>query len=290
MFYPTKVKMNRLLLISIFFVFASAALWNIPQPWVVSLVLGTGIPHVLLGIKYSKKGMQLGWNSLVAKYAMLFLIPLSFIFGFSMDVIGLILFFGLHHALSETFGHRHTLNMKSSSALFLLIFSTYLFSCRSDIFNIEVPLFFAAIPLLCGYFLSRQLTKKGVNFNDVLVEFPWIVGAPICLALSIYKSIPWEAFILFHFVFWGALPLFRENLFGDNPDAKKIFWRDALIWNGSGLVIMSGFTLYSYSALDFRLFEFILFVFYSMTYWHISASFFISKANPLWLNNLLQRG
>ena len=282
--------MNRLILISTFFFLACAVLWNIPQTWVVVLVLGTGIPHIFLGIKYSKKGMQLGWNATIPKCVICFLIPLSFIFGFSMDVIGLILFFGLHHALSETFGHKHTLDMKSSSALFLLIFSTYLFSCRSDIFNIEVPLFIVAMPLLCGFFLFRQLTKKGVNFNDVLVEFPWIVGAPICLALSIYKSIPWEAFILFHFVFWGALPLFRENLFGGNPDAKKSFWRDALIWNGSGLVIMAGITLYSYSVLDFRIFELILLVFYSMTYWHISASFFISKANPLWLNNLLQRG
>jgi hypothetical protein len=129
-----------------------------------------------------------------------------------MDVIALILFFGLHHAMSVTFGHKHTFDIKSSSALFLLILSTYLFYCRSDIFNIEVPLFFAAMPLSCGFFLSRQLKKKGVKFNDVLVEFPWVVGAPICLALSAYKSIPWEAFILFHFVFWGALPLFRENL------------------------------------------------------------------------------
>jgi hypothetical protein len=99
--------------------------------------------------------------------------------------------------------------------------------------------------------------------------------------LSTYKSIPWEAFILFNIVFWGASPLFRENQFGGNADAKKTFWRDALVWNGSGQVIMAGITLYSYSVLDFRIFELILLDFDSMTYWHISASFFISKANPL---------
>ena len=134
--------------------------------------------------------MQFGWNSTIPKCIICFLIPLSFIFGFSMDVIALILFFGLHHAMSVTFGHKHTFDIKSSSALFLLILSTYLFYCRSDIFNIEVPLFFAAMPLSCGFFLSRQLKKKGVKFNDVLVEFPWVVGAPICLALSTCKSIP----------------------------------------------------------------------------------------------------
>ena len=105
-------------------------------------------------------GMQFGWNSTIPKCIICFLIPLSFIFGFSMDVIALILFFGLHHAMSVTFGHKHTFDIKSSSALFLLILSTYLFSCRSDIFNIEVPLFFAAMLFSRGFFLSRQLTQK----------------------------------------------------------------------------------------------------------------------------------
>jgi len=58
----------------------------------VALVLGAGIQHIFFGIKYSKKGIQLGRNSTIPKCMICFLIPLSFIFGCSIDVIRLILF------------------------------------------------------------------------------------------------------------------------------------------------------------------------------------------------------
>jgi hypothetical protein len=172
---------------------------------------------------------------------------------------------------------------------FLLIITTYLIACQGDVFIAELPLVFSGVPALLALLLLHQVTRAQVKLADAVIQSPWIVGAPVVVALSTYKSIPWEAFILFHFAFWGVLPLFRKSMFRNNEHARRMFWRDALIWNGSGLVLFCALTLFSFYALDFRIFEFTLLAFYSMTYWHISASFFISKANPSWLNSILQR-
>lgn len=280
--------MERLLFIPVFFFVLSPVLWNLPQPWIVALVLGTGFPHILLGIKYSRKGTERSWGFLSSKCALCFLIPISLIVGFSLEPIGLILFFALHHALSETYGHGQSTSSFVTLTRFLLIITTYLIACQGDVFISELPIAFTAVPLLFAFLLLHQLTRAQIKLTDAVIQSPWIVGAPIVMALSTYQSIPWETFILFHFAFWGSLPLFRRNMFRKDADAKRIFWRDALIWNGSGLAIFCALTLFSYFALDFRIFELTLLVFYSMTYWHISASFFISKANPNWLNNVLQ--
>lgn len=267
----------------------SPILWNLPQPWIVALVLGTGFPHIILGIKYSRKGTERSWSFLWSKCVLCFLIPISLISGFSFEPIGLVLFFALHHALSETYGHGQNTATLMTLTRFLLIITTYLIACRGDVFISELPMAFTGLPMLFALLLLRQYTRAEVKLIDSVIQSPWIVGAPIVVGLSTYQAIPWEAFILFHFAFWGALPFFRKNMFHKAADAKRIFWRDALIWNGSGLAIFCALVLFSYFAMDFRIFELTLLAFYSMTYWHISASFFISKANPNWLNSVLQR-
>jgi len=281
--------MERLLFIPVFFIVLSPILWNLPQPWIVALVLGTGFPHIFLGIKYSRKGTERSWSFLASKCILCFLIPISLIFGFAFEPIGLILFFALHHALSETYGHGQNTKPFVTLTRFLLIITTYLIACQGDVFIAELPLVFSGVPALLALLLLHQVTRAQVKLADAVIQSPWIVGAPVVMALSTYQSIPWEAFILFHFAFWGALPLFRKSMFRNNAHAKRMFWRDALIWNGSGLALFCALTLFSFYALDFRIFELSLLAFYSMTYWHISASFFISKANPSWLNSILQR-
>ena len=104
--------------------------------------------------------------------------------------------------------------------------------------------------------------------------------------MSFYRPIPWENFILFHFVFWGMLPLFRENMFRDNARAKRQFWKDAVRWNGIGMASMSILTIWSGIALDFRFVQFLLLVFYALTYWHITSAFFVSGANPNWIKRI----
>lgn len=267
----------------------SPILWNLPQPWIVALVLGTGYPHIFLGIKYSRKGTERSWGALPTKLFLCLFIPISLIFGFSFEPIGLILFFALHHALSETYGHGQNTTPFVTLMRFLLIITTYLIACRGDVFISELPMAFTAVPLLFAFLLLHQLTRARVKLTDAVIQSPWIIGAPVIMALSTYQSIPWETFILFHFAFWGALPLFRQNMFRKDADARRIFWRDAIIWNGSGVIIMSALTIGSYDASDFRIFELLLLLFYSFTYWHISASFLISKANPSWLKSILQR-
>jgi hypothetical protein len=92
--------------------------------------------------------------------------------------------------------------------------------------------------------------------------------------------------ILYHFAFWGMLPLFRSDIFKGNQERLKVFWKDAIIWNGLGLLGIGLIVFLSSQFVDFRLFQMIILLFYIATYWHISISFIISGSNPAFIKRI----
>ena len=282
--------MSRAVFIPGYFVLATLIFWTLPQEWIVALILGTGFPHVLLGIKYSKRRMEAVWTQPWMKSFLVLLIPASLVMGFSSwGMYGLILYFGLHHALSEAFAHRREgfESLHYQPWVFLLTLVTYLFVCREDVFTTGVPVWLGAAwisVILSSWLLIAK--NRSVPMRRVLEGFPWILGSIACIGMSFYRPIPWENFILFHFVFWGMLPLFRKNMFRDNETAKRQFWKDAVHWNGVGLASMSILTIWSGLVLDFRFVQFLLLVFYALTYWHITSAFVVSGANPNWIKRI----
>jgi hypothetical protein len=50
--------------------------WVVPKIYLMTLVLGTGIPHIILGAKYSKSGLSLAFNVFWKKAFVLMLLPL----------------------------------------------------------------------------------------------------------------------------------------------------------------------------------------------------------------------
>ncbi|MGB1122837.1 MAG: hypothetical protein ACPG08_04870, partial [Flavobacteriales bacterium] len=218
------------------------------------------------------------------------LIPASLAMGFSSwGVYGLVLYFGLHHALSEAYAHKRDEfeSVNYQPWVFLLTLVTYLFVCREDVWPEGVPVWLGVVlvsVILLVWLLFAQ--NRGVPMWRVLEGFPWILGSITCIGMSFYRPIPWENFIFFHFVFWGMLPLFRKGMFRDNAPAKRQFWNDAVRWNGIGVASMYLLTIWSGLAIDFRLIQFLLLVFYAMTYWHITSAFVVSGANPNWIKRI----
>jgi hypothetical protein len=122
--------------------------------------------------------------------------------------------------------------------------------------------------------------------KQFLIEYPWLLGAMVMLMLSFIKPFAWQVLILFHFTFWGVLPVFRKAMFERGSKQLKIFWKDAWQWNGSWLIVIGALATWSYINKDYRLFELMLVGFYIATYWHISVSFIISGANPSWIRQI----
>ena len=122
--------------------------------------------------------------------------------------------------------------------------------------------------------------------KTLLVSYPWLIVAPALCLLTSFKPISWVVLILYHFAFWGMLPLFRSDIFKGDKERLKVFWKDAMKWNGLGLLGIGLLALWSTSYVDFRLFQMILLIFYVATYWHISISFIISGANPEFIKRI----
>ena len=127
--------MSRFYFALIFFSLWLPLLWLVPAAWFLAILLGIGIPHVLLGIKYSKKGLIRAWDESWQKLILLILIPLSIYLGSSKALIWLVLFFGIHHALSESYSSKSLLHGKNGFMLsyFTIILTAYFFACRQNI-------------------------------------------------------------------------------------------------------------------------------------------------------------
>jgi len=89
-----------------------------------------------------------------------------------------------------------------------------------------------------------------------------------------------------HVLYYAILPIFKKELFKENPTLKRQFWRDAIIWNGAFLVATGALYYWSNLRNDYRLFQALILFFYFGTYWHITASFIISGANPSWIKRI----
>jgi hypothetical protein len=286
--------MFRLFFIFLFLLFFGILSWIIPEIYLSILVLGTGVPHIILGAKNSKRGLSSSYSIYWKKVLLLSLIPLSLVLGFKFGAIGLVFYFAIHHAISETYSNKSFLKQNSFfNALYgLLILTSFLIACRSDFVKYEflIPGFCLvfAISLLLLLLFTRKHLYKMDSIKALLVSYPWLIVAPALCLLTLFKPISWTVLILYHFVFWGMLPLFRRDIFKGDKDRLKVFWKDAIKWNGMGLLGIGLLAFLSTYFADFRLFHIIFLLFYIATYWHISISFIISGANPSIIKRLFQ--
>lgn len=285
----------RLYLILFFTTIVGSLTWVVEEIYFTTLVLGTGIPHIILGAKYSKRGLQNAFNNYRNKTLILMFLPLSLIFGFNYGAVGLIFYFAIHHAISETYSHK---SLFQNSGLFnlaygILVGSSFLIACRNDIIEYSFLFFwcyllFFASAITLIFFIKKQYIKID-SVKELLQTHPWLVGAPVLCILTIYNPISWYVLILYHYVFWGFLPLFRRDMFQGDKSKLKTFWKDAIKWNGLGTIAIGLLVYISAKQVDFRLFQMILLAFYIGNYWHISVSFVISGANPQFIRRLFLR-
>lgn len=285
--------MIRLVFLLIFLLILGPLSWVTNDILLSAVVMGIGFPHIILGVKYSRRGLENAWNVKQRKGFLMLLIPLSILLGLKFGGLGLVIYFGLHHAISETYAHKSLFENKTrfTGAYFMLILSSYFIACRDDftqnkflIIFCVIALFMASIAML---FLFKSYKLKTQNLKHLVINYPWLVAAPLLVLFSLIKPISWNVLILYHFIFWGILPFFRKDMFINNKKGLKSFWKDAIVWNGTWLLAIGLLALWSSIYVDFRVFQVALLLLYIATYWHISLSFIISGANPSWLKKLI---
>jgi len=286
--------LNKFFFIFFFLIIFGSLSWIIPEIYLTTLVLGTGIPHIILGAKNSQRGLFSSFRVYWKKVLVMILIPVSLVLGFKFGALGLIFYFAVHHAISETYSYKSFLKENSffNSLYGLLILTSYLIACRADFlqygFLIPGLCVVFAISLFLLLIIIRKHLLKLDSIKVLLVSYPWLIVAPALCLLTTFKPISWMVLILYHFAFWGMLPLFRSDIFKGNKDRLNVFWKDAIKWNGLGLLGIGLLVWLSTRFIDFRLFQMILLLFYIGTYWHISISFIISGANPSIIKRLFQ--
>ena len=135
---------------------------------------------------------------------------------------------------------------------------------------------------------ARPKESQNVSGLKHLIElYPWVFAASLLVAVSSYASFSWQVFILYHFTYWGLLPLFRTSLFQGDAERERTFWNDNLLWTGAFALTIGVLCLVCRQERDWRAFSVMILIFHSLTYFHISISFLISGANPSWIRRYL---
>ncbi len=261
-----------------------------------AIVLGTGFPHVILGLRYSRRGLSAAMNQMTSKLILLIAVPLGILaITYEWDLLALVFYFGLHHALAETYFEKVKPSVRDSwkrGLLVVSIFSSYLFATRADIglsyaFNTTM----LAISLTSS---SIYLSLNRVKLFDkskilgYLNNHSWAIIGPSLAIFAIWSPIDWKIIILYHFAFYGLLPLLKKDMV--HGAKRKQFWIEGAVWNGLGLLF---FLMLAVVAIKWNK-PSVIYIptqcFLALTYLHITWSFLISPANPEWIKRIVGPG
>jgi hypothetical protein len=261
-----------------------------------AIILGTGYPHVLLGLKYSRRGIKVAMGRTSAKLTMLIAVPLGLLaITYGWDLYALVFYFGLHHALSETYfdkdgGSRH--GSWKKGLLVLCIFSGYLSATRAQLSLgsvCDAILFATALASSAAFLtLNRSELVERNRLLGFLNNHSWVLLGPALAVLAVWYPIDWKVIILYHFGFYGLLPLVKQGMLSDSK--RRTFWIEGAVWNGLGLSVFLGSVIFAAVWIIPSLFWVSFQCFLALTYMHITWSFLISPGNPGWIKKLFGQG
>jgi uncharacterized membrane protein len=250
------------------------------------VIYGLGYAHYALGLKYSKRGVANAWTKPRSKAIVLGALITSFLLaGMPMVITGIIVYFGFHHAISEAYFQQDSQKVRTAHGF--LVLGTYLAIIASNIPQIphlvEVGwgLTAASVVVLLTV-LRNEPNRDQIN---PIKRFPWLVVGPLFLVSSIWFPVNWKTLTLFHFIFWGALPLLRPGLI--QGVALKRYWTETALTNAGCVALV--LLLYRYGTNAGNQLPYLVMtqLFFAWSYLHITWSFVVSGANPPWVKRLV---
>lgn len=259
--------------------------------WLIAVYI-FAFSHYLIGALYSRKLIATLLASPKA-YLPLGLLCLTGWFAYR-ESFSLLLYFGLHHALSEAYLKQRFFNLEISrewlshlqASSFWLHLSGFFLLVRHDptlykAHYLKPALLIFAFAL--SYYLYRlwcdRAMLKQISVFKLFGSEMVLLGL---LLVSFFYSITFLQVVFYHFTLWALLPYLRAG----SPNAMRPLAFYTLLTLGSLAVITYYSPYYVPISSRYHLFEdwFIL-----LSYAHITLSFAISNANPAWLNRLFAK-
>ena len=276
---------TRLVLSAVAMLASFAIMEKMPEANV--LVYGLGYAHYALGLKYSRRGVNSAWERPRAKALLLGAFATSFLLaGIPMVVTGIIVYFGIHHAISEAYFQTDSPRVRTAHGA--VVIGTYLSIISSNLSFIPhlmeagwVVTILAALALI----VAVKSESGKLDWSLMLRRFPWLTIGPAFLILAFWLPVDWRALTLFHFIFWGALPALRPGLIKGR--ALKTYWTETALINAGCVALVLGLNLFGKNTSNQLPYFAMTQLFFAWSYLHITWSFIVSGANPPWVKRLV---
>lgn len=250
-----------------------------------SMVLSFVYAHYVMSLIYSRRRLGQLLMSPDCRIPLALLTALGVIVTHGRAA-AMLFYFGVHHALTETYSVSPSSKLPSArasqaflSSRFLLNIFVYLVLLRRD------PRLDAVHPLVLGvgvgvcflYWLSclgpvKHLVEESA-FRDAL--FFEVIGAGLAVCL-LFVRIELEHILLYHVVFWILVPFLRPEVIEHRP-VSRYFLGTAVVTLCFFLFTPIGGAPWGLYQTPFR---------DQLTFWgyfHITASFALSSLNPAWV-------
>lgn len=254
-----------------------------------------GYTHYLLAIHYSKRGIAQAWGKKRSKWILISFLPLVFLpfLNETLIVPSLVVYFGIHHAMSEVYFDAKHHSKKLRTTHWLALIGSYFAITGhhiSSVSNLDSIGWIVNVAATLAFFYVWR--KEGtLSFKTMVYTCPWIILGPAVALIGEYIYLDWRFLINWHFFFWLFIPYLRSGMFNSNQ--IRTYWTqnillmalfsflffissqpgnfDVIGWEPVGMKILSRFFL-------------------AWSFFHISWSFIISGGNPNWLKSWIASG
>lgn len=257
----------------------------------MSLVFSLGFGHYLLSIVYAKNQLVQSFRQLQSSVMMgLLLIAGGLLYYIDFS---LVIFFGIHHVFNEVYlVNRSLVQSETRSFTFYRISSIVLnFFIYFVILRDTPGLDFINPDLLLGgliisygvFAYSLFGIRKYLKGGKLIDSFAFELTGMIFVVLSYFIYIGFVDIVFYHFVFWVFYPIQKFSSFGKLPLARYLFLTVACTVI---FLILSPIGFFNYQDSGSIFYK----QFFLWSYIHITSSFALSSAHPVWITRLFKPG
>lgn len=269
---------------------------NLSPIWTNLPMYAIGFPHYFLALYYSKRGIANVWNHPRGIGLLLAFLPLSFLPWFlptPVIVKLLVLYFAIHHAMSEVYFDAKDHSKQLRTAHWWAVVSSY-FAITGHHLHSALPFqaigWVGTLVFTTVFFLIAK-RENGLSLPSMLRTCPWIFLGPLVALAGEWVYLDWRFLINWHFVFWLFLPYLRKGMF--TQQKLRSYWLQngfmtlalllLIMWMNNPKFLI-GQELGHGLKLGLRNF------FFTWSFLHISLSFLVSGGNPDWIKRILSKG
>lgn len=259
------------------------------------VIYALGFAHYILAVRYSTR--QIAQVGRAAEYALATAALIALALALHLGRVSLLLYFGLHHALNEAYRREDpalatpsmprpsvfttpampTLSAFAVQALAYVVTLRRPLAIAADVaFWLEVALLFAAV--VHADLAWRNPARQRVGMTALCSAE---LASVLLAAFSLVARVEFLDVVLYHFILWALLPLPRLRARGSRALGSYVA-AQALLTIGALLVSPLGppglrIDSISYSEL-----------FFLGSYAHITISFALSDAHPVWMTRFFR--